>query len=303
MTRTAPAVRDAVLAVSLVVIGGFCFVQLDTAESITQLLAPWERHEPDDLLLTSALAVLASCWFALRRWREAAQALRAREQSERDKARYVERLLELSSQLLETEQDERARLADLLHDEVGQTLYACRLQLESLRPRLTEPALRKQLEHADALASAAMTYTRDLTVDLRPPVLHDLGLPAALAWLVDRSQQRWQLPVQLIASPPWQQIPPAWYDPVFQSVSELLANAAKHAEASQVELTAADGGNGWIHISVTDNGKGFDWKPPSQRGFGLFSIERRIACLGGELKIASTPGSGTSATLELPCGH
>jgi signal transduction histidine kinase len=83
---------------------------------------------------------------------------------------------------------------------------------------------------------------------------------------------------------------------VFHSVRELLTNVAKHAHASEVDVAAAIGGGHALRVSVSDNGCGFE----SPRGFGLFSIERRMAWLGAELHIESVLGRGTRATLELP---
>jgi signal transduction histidine kinase len=239
----------------------------------------------------------------MRRWRDAMRELEAREASERDKARYVLRLERLSTQLLETEHGERARIAGLLHDEIGQPLYACRLQLESVRGRTTDPETARQLQAALDLASAAMDRTRDLTVDLCPPVLRDLGLSEALEWLVERTRERWQLAAKLVPGSEWEHVPSAWREPVFQSVNELLANAAKHAQATEVEVSAALSGDGRVRVCVRDNGCGFERNEGYRRGFGLFSIERRMAYLGGQLSVESERGAGTSAVLELPPSH
>lgn len=284
-----PEWRDAALAVACVVTGGLAFIHHDTAEQLTPKLLRWERFQLDDLLLTAALAIAASCWFAMRRWRQA----RA---SEREKARYVERLEQLSLQLLETEQQQRARFAELLHDEVGQTLYACRLQLERVQQRVRDPEFGRLIDEAHALAGAAMTSTRELTMQISPAILHDLGLPEAIEWLLQRTEQRFGLRTSFTPSAAWAEIAPALHEPVFHSVSELVANAVKHAHASQLRVTAAYGGDA-IQVSVRDDGTGFTRN--ESRGFGLFSIERRMACVGAELQIASSQ-DGTSAVLLLP---
>jgi signal transduction histidine kinase len=276
------------------------FVRLDTAERVSSALSKWERIELDDLLLSSFLAVAVMTWFAMRRWRDASHELRARQASERTNARYVQRLEELSTQLLETEQHERARLSELLHDDVGQTLYACRLQLERARQHVDDGAALRLLTEAHDLAGAAMARTRELTVDLSPPILHDLGVAEALAWLLRRTQERFGLSAHFIPGDDWQRIPPAWEAAVFHSVSELIANAAKHAAATRVEVSAADGGDGRLRVSVHDDGCGFVTAHVAAKGFGLFSIERRMAWFGAELQVESAPGAGTRATLHLP---
>lgn len=297
------ALRDGALAIAIVVLGALFFIHYDTAERITNALRPLEHFEIDDLILGSGLAVLAIGWFALRRWRDALRELAARESIEREKAHYVQRLESLSAQLLETEHGERARIAGLLHDEIGQTLYACRLQLESARAHAGGPPQSQQLQAAMDLASAAMERTRDLTVDLCPPVLRDLGLTEALEWLVERSRERWQLAAKVVPGSEWERVPAAWHEPVFQSVNELLANAAKHARATEVEVSAATSGDGGLRVYVRDNGCGLPTDARSRTGFGLFSIERRMAFLGGQLSVESATGIGTCAVLELPRVH
>jgi signal transduction histidine kinase len=297
------AARDGVLAIAAVLLGAVCFVEYDTAERITNALRPLEYFELDDLILGSGLAVLAAGWFAVRRWRDAMLELAAREASERDKARYVQQLERLSTQLIETESGERARIAGLLHDEIGQALYACRLQLESARTQAVEPELSRQLEAALELASSAMERTRDLTVDLYPPVLRDLGLAEALEWLVERSRERWQLAAKVVPGSEWERVPTAWHEPVFQSVNELLANAAKHARATQVEVSVVSSSDGRLRVYVRDNGCGLPSDLRNRSGFGLFSIERRMAYLGGQLSVESAPHAGTCAVLELPPAH
>jgi two-component system CheB/CheR fusion protein len=297
------AIRDGWLALAVVLLGALCFTQFDTAEQITRALRRGEHFQLDDLVLGSGLAVLAAGWFAWRRWRDAIRELHAREASERDKARYVQQLEQLSTQLLESEQTQRARLAGLLHDEIGQTLYACKLQIETARTRSGDAEMSRQLAAAFDLASSAMERTRDLTVDLCPPVLRDLGLGEALEWLVERSRERWQLAARVVPGCEWERVPNAWREPVFQSVNELLANAAKHAQATEVEVSAMTSRDGRMCVCVRDNGCGFERSARQRRGFGLFSIERRMAFLGGRLSVQSAKGAGTSAMLELPVAH
>ncbi|HEY2735219.1 MAG TPA: histidine kinase, partial [Polyangiales bacterium] len=199
---TRRALGDVLLALGLVAISGLLFIGLDMSERLELVLLRWESLQLDDLLLTSIVAVVALTWFALRRWADAVRELRARQASEADKTRYLARLEELSAELVETEGRERARIAELLHDDVGQTLYACLLQLERLDQRLgADAASRELLDGARELAAAAMTHTRELTVDLSPPLLHDLGLAEAIEWLLRRNQVRIGLSARFEPSP------------------------------------------------------------------------------------------------------
>jgi len=296
------AARDAAWAAAAVLCGGLSCVQLDTAEWLAPRLLHWEFLQLDDLLLTSWLAICASTWFAVRRWRDAQRALRAEQASEREKAEYVARLEALSAQLLQTEQAERTRIGELLHDEVGQTLYACRLQLERAQSRTREPALAALLAEAHTLAGDAMASTRELTARMSPPILHDLGLGEAVEWLLSRTEQRFGVQTRFVADDAWQRIDRALHEPVFQSVSELVANAVKHARAEVLEVAAVQRGP-LIEVRVSDDGGGFAPGVRPAQGFGLFSIERRMARIGARLAIESgaTRGArGTSAVLQLP---
>jgi signal transduction histidine kinase len=294
------AARDAVVAAIIVVLGGVLCVYLDTAERISASVLRWESIELDDLLLTSCLAICASTWFAVRRWREARRSLLVERQSELEKAAYVVRLEELSAQLLWAEQAERTRIAELLHDEVGQTLYACRLQLERAQQRTADSELGSLLAEAHTLAGDAMANTRDLSTHLSPPVLHDLGLADAVEWLLQRTEQRFGVKTSFEASAAWQAVHERLHDPVFQSVRELVSNAVKHAQASTLSVSAALCDDGQVQIRVQDDGHGFAHEPGQQRGFGLFSIERRLSCLGARLDIQSSREHGTLAALQLP---
>ena len=271
-------------------------------ERLLPTLLRFEHVQLDELLLSAGLAVTASSWFAWRRWRESAASAggaareRAREGALRGAARGA-----LGRAAARPRSASATRLAELLHDEVGQTLYACQLKLDALAPALDSPhSPRASIDEARALADAALDQTRALTSELSPPVLHDLGLlsrdrvaaaAARAALRTDRARARHE--------PAFAAVPPGLHVPVFRSVSELLVNACKHAGASEITLSAERDASGEIRIAVADNGRGFDPEPSRDPGFGLLSVERRMACLHGALELQSSPGHGTTATLRL----
>ncbi|MEY4582201.1 MAG: hypothetical protein RL701_6904 [Pseudomonadota bacterium] len=294
------ALRDASLAAASVLAGSYVCVRLDTAERLSAWVLRWERIQLDDLLLSAGLAICASTWFALRRWSETRRSLTAQRQSEREKAVYVQKLEELSEQLLETERVERARIAELLHDDVGQTLYACRLQLECAQSRTEDAGLRALLTEAHELAGTAMASTRELTTQLQPPILHDLGLAAGVEWLLGQTERRYDVKTRFSGADVWQRIAEPLRDAVFQSVRELIANAVKHAQASLITVSAVAQPDGGIEVHVHDDGRGF---AVDTRGFGLFSVERRMAWLGASLQLESAAASGTRARLQLPAAE
>ncbi|HET8937188.1 MAG TPA: sensor histidine kinase [Polyangiales bacterium] len=297
-TSHARAIRDAWLGALVVITGGLICVRWDTAERLTAGVLRWEWLQLDDLLLTSFIAISALTWFATRRLTETRHALALHLASEHENAKYVAKLEELSAQLLQTEQAERARIGELLHDEVGQTLYACRLQLERALSRASDPALRELVAEAHMLAGDAMSSTRELTTRISPPVLHDLGLPEAIEWLLARTEQRFGVQTHFESSGPWHAIDEALHEPVFHSVSELITNAVKHAQAANIRVDARSHAE-HIEVRVHDDGRGFAPEETASRGFGLFSIEQRMARIGAQLHIASANQQGTCVALQL----
>jgi signal transduction histidine kinase len=299
--RMSQAARDAGVAALVVTFGGLMCIHWDTAEHLTAGVLRWEWLQLDDLLLTSGIAITTVTWFAIRRWREARRALALHVASEQEKAKYVTKLEELSAQLLQTEQAERARIGELLHDDVGQTLYACRLQLERALARASDPALRELVAEAHTLAGDAMSSTRELTTRISPPVLHDLGLPEAIEWLLARTEQRFGVQTKFVSDGPWHAVDGSWHEPVFHSVSELITNAVKHARANSIRVSVStSAADGVIDISVDDDGRGFAPEAIQTRGVGLFSIEQRMARIGARLHIRSMSQQGTRASLLLP---
>src|SRR5262245_64826624 len=151
-----------------------------------------------------------------------------------------------------------------------------------------------------------MEAARTLNVNLFPPVLHRGGLPAALAWLAKRTQEQYNVVVSVTADP---RANPEASDVrilLFEGVRELLFNAIKHARVDRVDVNLALGPGDTIHIQVSDEGIGFDpagtlhHKDQHQVGLGLFSIQERLALLGGHLNIQSAPGKGARFSLNLP---
>ena len=296
------ALHDLLGGACTVVAGGALFLSTNAAERATLALLHWEGLQLDDLLLTLGLALIVAGWFALRRWRDSSRQLEALQQAANERAWYSRQLEELSSELLRAEDRDHHRLAEILHDEVGQTLYACQLKLDLAASEAREPAVQALVSEAKALAASALTHARELSLQLSPPALQDLGLQPALETLLATLEQRYRTPMRVIAGPAWRTVPEALSTSLCRSIQELAVNAAKHARASSVTVSAAVDDSGALRVTVSDDGRGFARSAPGARGFGLFSIERRMACVNGTLEIASTSDHGTVATLRFPAG-
>jgi signal transduction histidine kinase/CheY-like chemotaxis protein len=214
------------------------------------------------------------------------------------------RLRTMAQTLTLTEQRERKRMAGELHDYLAQLLVLGKMKLSNMHSQIqriggSAAALFQEIDHT---FTKALDYTRTLMAELSPPVLHELGLPAALEWLADQMKKhRLKVEVRLGTS----DLPLPEHEAIllFQSVRELLINAAKYAGTHQATLTL-DVADHELRIAVQDKGKGFntDSLEPTQPGhqFGLFSVKERMEELGGWLRVESAPGQGTTVTLGLP---
>ena len=198
-----------------------------------------------------------------------------------------ERLEALSRRLLSVQEEERRHLAIELHDELGQVLTAVKMSLESVPARVE-----RAVENVDR----AMRTTRDLALDLRPAMLDDLGLAAALRWYADRFAQQTHL-VMHLAIEEIAGLPPALATGCFRVAQEALTNIARHAAARNVWIDL-HGTSRAIELTVRDDGIGFDVEAASKRAaqgvsLGLAGMEERVSLAGGTIDIHSTPGRGT----------
>lgn len=222
--------------------------------------------------------------------------------AERDRADHVTHLhQQLRTQIHEiviAEEAERHRLAQDLHDTVGQALALARIRID----QLADGADRDGLDEVRDLVSEAERRVANTTFALSPPMLHDLGLSAALEWLAEDTTARHGLEVAFHARGAAFEADRHRDILLYRSVREVLFNALKHAAAARadVTITAAPGA---ITIVVSDDGCGFEpaqLDEPGHDGFGLFSIRERLSHLGGILRLDSAPGRGTTVHMRVP---
>lgn len=210
---------------------------------------------------------------------------------------------ELLEKLLTAHEDERRRIARELHDEAGQSLTALIVNLELAAQEPSADRLRGQLAQLRELAERTLAEIRRLIYDLRPSILDDLGLAAALRWyaknLLDPRGIAWTLSVSGVSG----RLPAKLETVAFRLVQEALTNVLKHAEASTVTVSMSAAGRE-LHVRIEDNGRGFD--PRRSRsadqpgGFGLLGMQERVELVGGRWEVQSTPGVGTVVTAVLP---
>ena len=220
--------------------------------------------------------------------------------------RSEQQLRALAADLTLAEQRERQRFATELHDHLQQMLVFCKLKLGRAR-QLGPPApeMSALISELDETLSRALAYSRSLVAELSPPVLREFGFASALNWLGDWMKSL-GLDVTVDASDREPvELAEAQAVLLFQSVRELLINAAKYAGTGRARVVL-ERDDGELRVTVSDDGRGFDPRaalvavPPAAAKFGLFSIRERMKTLGGSLHIESGPGRGTRATLLLP---
>ncbi len=216
----------------------------------------------------------------------------------RERTRARDDLHTVAGALLRVEANERRELASLLHDDLGQRLVAARLQLAALARTESPPEFGPLL----AILADAHQVVRSLAFQLSPPILHELGLVAALRWLTREMLARYGLRVEFSAEGELPPLAPDTRYLLFRSVRELLLNVVKHAASERASLVIRSHAAG-LEITVTDAGRGFDPESPGpahDRSFGLLSTRERLHAAGARLVITSRPGHGTRAHLLLP---
>ncbi len=211
-----------------------------------------------------------------------------------------ERLQALSNRLVEVQETERRQIARELHDEIGQSLTGLRLILE-MSQRLPAETIRSRLGDAQAQVDQLMEQVQDLSLDLRPTMLDDLGLLPALLWQFKRYTHQTGISVSFQHSGLDHRATPQVETAAYRIVQEALTNVARYAGVKMVSVRVwAEGAR--LHLQVEDLGKGFDAEALLAAGSasGLTGMRERAILVGGTSTIHSVPGSGTTIIAELP---
>ena len=207
-------------------------------------------------------------------------------------------LAALSSELLAVQERERQALSHELHDEIGQSLTALRITLETARRGAVEPEM-TTLAYAISIVDTLLDDVREIARGLRPSQLDELGLLPALRWHVDKIGQTTGLHCALESDIGDRRFLPALELACFRTAQEAITNALRHARASEINLSLTLGDDG-LQLSVRDNGVGFDGADLRHTPLGLLGMRERVAGLGGSLRIDSAPGAGTEIFATFP---
>jgi len=200
------------------------------------------------------------------------------------------------SAALRAQEQERARVARDLHDEVNQSLTGLLLRLEAVREE-APPELEPELAATKGLANQAMRELLSLARQLRPTALDDLGLAAAIAGQL-KQVARADLETELTIEGDFSDLDTDVQLVTYRVAQEALSNAARHSGAERIEVILRHSGRG-VELEVADDGRGFAFEQ-SERGLGIGGMRERALLVGGELTIESRPGQGTTVRLSIP---
>lgn len=221
-------------------------------------------------------------------------------QAELALANSQEQLRELSAHLESVREEEKARIAREVHDELGQMLTVLKLEVSMCELAYGEldAGLNERLASMKRLIAQLFQLVRDVATALRPPIL-DAGIASAIEWQARRFEARTQIPC-LVQVP--DNLPPlsdAKATGLFRILQEALTNVIRHAQAHTVQIELVREG-GQLRLTVIDDGKGFIPGEARPTSFGLVGVRERVLMLGGSMSLDSEPGEGTSLSVAIP---
>jgi PAS domain S-box-containing protein len=264
------------------------------------------RADGEERYLNSQAEIFIDEQGSLRRMMGSVLDITERKNIERDLQEFGQQLRHLSAELLTAQEMERKRIAGEVHDELGQAMTVLKLRLRTIEKQLRNDQDKIKGECLDLLgyADTILKSVRRISRDLTPSVLDDLGLSAAVRWLVDNFRQSSDLNIELHADDIDSQVPKGLQINAYRILQECLNNCVKHAGAQNITVSIRNNPDG-LKLCVEDDGEGFNPEElasldASKKGVGLSTMRERALLLNGTLDIASREGAGTCVTLKIP---
>ena len=217
------------------------------------------------------------------------------ERAEMELKRSQELFRSLSAHLQEVREDERTRIARRIHDDLGQALTALKIDLSWLNKKLArdQDPVREKLQSMITLINETVETVHNVSEDLRPGILDDFGLSAAIEWQAEEFQKRTGIECRISLASDESNLNKEKSTNLFRIVQESLTNVIRHADATKVEINLLEKG-GKLLLEIVDNGKGISKDAVTNpKSFGLIGIKERVHSLGGEVDIVGTPHEGT----------
>jgi two-component system sensor histidine kinase UhpB len=231
----------------------------------------------------------------------AAQNISERKRARQELLESRRRFQELSAHLQSVREAERTSIARELHDELGQMLTALKMDVSWLQARVVaDAAIEGKIGGMTRLIDDTLDWVRQMSAELRPVMLDDLGLRAAVEWLLEGFAERHGIATELQAAQTEFRLEKEQGTAAFRIIQECLTNVARHAAAGKVVVTLVMD-DAELHLTVRDDGQGFDPQAaPRRKSFGLLGIRERAAALGGRCQLDSAPAAGTTVSVHLP---
>lgn len=302
LANTSTARRDLALAGMVVLLLYFAAWRWNLAEFLHALTSRYEFMQLDELPLALFAAALALSWFSRRRMQELQTEVEKRMLAEQNQAALLAENRALARHARQAQEDERRRMARELHDDMGQYLAAIRLSAAIL-PMDGDPLV---AEHAARIASHAehiQAAVRNLLHQLRPVALDEYGLMDAVRHLAGEwVRQHPQTACHLALDDSCPSLGDSLNIVAYRIIQEALTNVARHAKASRVDIAITvqpPGEVPMLHVSIRDNGAGFQHVPSGPR-FGLAGMRERVEAAGGTFTLRSNPGAGVAISAQLP---
>lgn len=255
---------------------------------------PEEREGPfllEERLLIDSLADSVSSYLTRREAEESLRSAHAQMQT-------------LSRQLMQVQEQERRQLAHDLHDEIGQAVTAIKMNLQTMQRVADTSMVQDTLNDSLGLLDKILQRVRDLSLDLRPSLLDDLGLVPAVRWYVERQVQRAGLVAEVEAERLPQDLEPDLSVACFRIVQESITNILRHAKAAKIRVELRQTEQ-YLDLCIKDDGVGFRVRETSAKvagrsTLGLLGMQERAQALGGQVTIQSSPDRGTEVRVRMP---
>lgn len=222
------------------------------------------------------------------------------EQAEKERLEREKLRLQLLEKVISAQEDERRRISRELHDETGQSLTSLMVHMQMMMQQC-DPQIKAQFEDLKNLVGDTLENVHNLARELRPSILDDMGLDAAVQRYVSDCSRRYNLAVDVVTlGLENERLPAAVETALYRIVQEGLTNIARHSGAKSASIML-ERRNGRVRAIIEDDGKGFDYETAVASGrLGLYGMKERAELLGGTLTVESSPNQGTSIFVEVP---
>ncbi|NIO40583.1 MAG: two-component sensor histidine kinase [Burkholderiales bacterium] len=301
-----PSVKFDLIVVIAVTISTFIVSSLlELNERLIALTRPLEAYQIDELPTTLVAMIAALAWFSWRRSRQLIEQANLRLAAQRELADALAENKRLSQRYLQVQEEERRFLARELHDELGQSLNAIKVDAVNIRDAATDaPEVKRSAQAIIDVSSKVYEVVRTLLRQLRPVALDELGLASAVQYSVEEWQRRHiGIDCSLSIEGDFDDLTEDINITAYRFVQECLTNVARHAEATHVTVSMRRSGSQprtpKLELAVEDDGRGVD-RAVTGDGLGLIGLRERVEALGGRFRIEGQAGAGTRVFAAIP---